>query len=90
MSKKAVNKVKHVDLAKVENPLFLKDLSYKELNVLASDIREEILRATSTYGGHLSSNLGVVELTIALNRSFDFSKDKLIFDVGHQCYTHKQ
>ena len=89
MSKDKVNKVKHIDLSTIENPLFLKDLSYKELDVLASDIRAEILRATSTFGGHLSSNLGVVELTIALNRSFDFSKDKLIFDVGHQCYTHK-
>lgn len=89
MSKSKVNKVKHIELDRIENPLFLKDLSYKELDVLASDIREEILRVTSTYGGHLSSNLGAVELTIALNRSFDFSKDKLIFDVGHQCYTHK-
>lgn len=89
MSKSTVNKVKHVDLAKIENPLFLKNLSYKELDVLAKDIRNELLRITSNYGGHLSSNLGVVELTIALNRSFDFSKDKLIFDVGHQCYTHK-
>lgn len=89
MSKNKVNKVKHIDLSKIENPQFLKDLSYKELDVLASDIRSEILRVTSSYGGHLSSNLGAVELTIALNRSFDFSKDKLIFDVGHQCYTHK-
>ncbi len=89
MSNSKVNKVKHIDLTKIKDPSFLKDLSYKELDVLAEDIRAEILRATSTYGGHLSSNLGVVELTIALNRSFDFSKDKLIFDVGHQCYTHK-
>ena len=89
MSKNDVNKVKHIDLSKIENPQFLKDLSYAELDVLADDIRKEILRATSIYGGHLSSNLGVVELTIALERSFDFSKDKLIFDVGHQCYTHK-
>lgn len=89
MSKSKVNKVKHIELSRIENPLFLKELSYKELDVLASDIRDEILRVTSTYGGHLSSNLGAVELTIALNRSFDFSKDKLIFDVGHQCYTHK-
>jgi len=89
MGKSDINKVKHVDLTKIKDPGFLKDLSYKELDVLASDIRAEILRVTSIYGGHLSSNLGVVELTIALNRSFDFSKDKLIFDVGHQCYTHK-
>ena len=89
MSNSKVNRVKHIDLTKIEDPRFLKDLSYKELNVLAEDIRAELLRVTSMYGGHLSSNLGVVELTIALNRSFDFSKDKLIFDVGHQCYTHK-
>ena len=89
MSKSDVNKVKHINLHEIKDPSFLKDLSYKELDVLASDIRAELLRVTSTYGGHLSSNLGVVELTIALNRSFDFSKDKLIFDVGHQCYTHK-
>ena len=89
MSKSKVNKVKHINLSEIKNPEFLKDLSYKELDTLAGDIRSEILRVTSTYGGHLSSNLGAVELTIALNRSFDFSKDKLIFDVGHQCYTHK-
>lgn len=89
MSKTNVNKVKRIDLTQIKDPKFLKDLSYKELDVLADDIRKEILRVTSLYGGHLSSNLGVVELTIALERSFDFSKDKLIFDVGHQCYTHK-
>ena len=89
MAKSKINKVKHIDLTKIDNPGFLKDLSYKELNTLAEDIRAELLRVTSTYGGHLSSNLGAVELTIALERSFDFSKDKLIFDVGHQSYTHE-
>ena len=89
MSKNNINKVKHINLAEIRNPEFLKELSYAELDVLAQDIRDELIRVTSLYGGHLSSNLGVVELTIALNRSFDFSKDKLIFDVGHQCYTHK-
>lgn len=89
MANKDVNKVKRIDLSQIKDPTFLKDLSYADLNVLACEIRAEILRATSIYGGHLSSNLGAVELTIALERSFDFSKDKLIFDVGHQCYTHK-
>ena len=89
MTKSKVNVVKHIDLTKIENPGFLKDLSYKELDVLSEDIRKELLRVTSTYGGHLSSNLGAVELTIALCRSFDFSKDKIIFDVGHQSYTYK-
>lgn len=83
------SKIKHFEVNKIENPSFLKTLSNKELEVLAEDIRNEIIRATAKNGGHLSSNLGVVELTIALHRSFDFSKDKLIFDVGHQCYTHK-
>lgn len=81
--------IKHFEIEKIENPTFLKALSYKELDVLADDIRHEIINVTSKNGGHLSSNLGVVELTISLHRSFDFSKDKLIFDVGHQCYTHK-
>ena len=72
-----------------ENPAFLKDLSYDELTLLCADIRKELIRVCSVYGGHLSSNLGDVELTVALHRCFDFSKDKLIFDVGHQCYTHK-
>ena len=89
MSKKSVNKVKHIDLKGIKDPRFLAGLKYKELNVLADDVRKEILNATSKNGGHLSSNLGVVELTIALHRSFDFSKDKIIFDVGHQSYTHK-
>lgn len=89
MSNSKVNNVKHIDLDQIKDPKFLKDLSYKELDVLASDIRSYLLDKTSKYGGHLSSNLGAVELTIALHRSFDFTKDKLIFDVGHQSYTHK-
>ena len=89
MSKKDINKVKHINLDSIENPKFLAALNYEELDVLASDIRSKILEVTSNLGGHLSSNLGVVELTIALHRVFDLSTDKLIFDVGHQCYTHK-
>lgn len=87
--KKNANKVKHIPLDEIKDPKFLSSLSYKELNILSSDIRKEIIEKTSKLGGHLSSNLGVVELTIALNRIFDFSKDKIIFDVGHQCYTYK-
>ena len=89
MSKKDVNKVKHIDLDSIENPKFLATLNYDELNVLASDIRSKMIEVTSNLGGHLSSNLGAVELTIALHRVFDLSKDKVIFDVGHQSYTHK-
>ena len=81
--------LKRIDLKTIENPNFLKDLSYKELDVLSDDIREYIIDKTSVNGGHLAANLGVVEATIALCRCFDFSKDKLIFDVGHQCYTYK-
>ena len=89
MKKESVNKVKSVNLNEIKDPKFLMDLSHKELDKLADDIRNEIIRATSVYGGHLSSNLGVVDLTIALNRIFDFSTDKLILDVGHQCYAYK-
>ncbi len=87
MSKK--KETKHYPLENIESPEFLKDLSYEELEVLASDIRQDIIKNVSESGGHLSSNLGVVDLTIALHRSFDFKKDFLLFDVGHQCYTHK-
>ena len=71
------------------NYIDVKKLSYKELEVFAAEIRQEILKETSLYGGHLSSNLGTVELTLALYRSFDFPIDKLLFDVGHQSYAHK-
>ena len=87
MKKQAV--IEHFNLKDIKDPKFLKSLSNEELVVLAADIRQEILRVTSLNGGHLSSNLGVVELTIALHKFYDFTHDKLIFDVGHQCYTHK-
>ena len=67
----------------------LKQLNINELNSLANEVRGVIINAVSENGGHLSSNLGAVELTLALHYVFDFSKDKLIFDVGHQSYTHK-
>jgi len=76
-------------LPTINSPADLKDLSYDQLKQLASEIREEITRVVGRNGGHLSSNLGVVELTIALHRTYDFSTDKIIFDVGHQSYTHK-
>jgi 1-deoxy-D-xylulose-5-phosphate synthase len=83
------NLITHFNVEEIKDPKFLKDLSYKELDVLSNDIRKEIIEVTSKTGGHLSSNVGVVELTIALHRNFDFLKDTLLFDVGHQCYTHK-
>lgn len=67
----------------------LKKLDKNALNTLSEEIREEIIRVTKKNGGHLSSNLGAVELSIALHYVFDFPKDKLLFDVGHQCYAHK-
>lgn len=82
-------KVNHIDLTAIKNPDFVKKMSYKDLDVLSDDIRNYILDITSKNGGHLSANLGTVEATIALCRAFDFSKDKIIFDVGHQCYTYK-
>ena len=76
-------------LDQIESPDILKDLSMEELNDLASQIRSELVATTARRGGHLASNLGVVELTIALHRVFNMPTDKLIFDVGHQSYVHK-
>ena len=86
MSKKVI---RHINLKEIKNPNFLQDLSYKELDALSLDIADYLIDVTSTNGGHLSSNLGVIDSTIALCRVFDFSKDKIIFDVGHQAYTYK-
>ena len=82
-------KIEHFELNKDFNPNIIKTLSYSELSVLSADVRKLIVEKCSEFGGHLASNLGVVELTIALHKHFNFPKDKLLFDVGHQCYTHK-
>jgi len=79
----------NINIKTIKDPNIVKGLDYKQLSALCDDIRKEIILETSLYGGHLSSNLGTVELTVSLYRSFDFPQDKLIFDVGHQCYTHK-
>ncbi len=76
-------------LDKVNNPSDLKKLSLKEKNELALEIRNKILDVVSKNGGHLASNLGVIELTIALYSTLDMPNDKVIWDVGHQAYTHK-
>jgi 1-deoxy-D-xylulose-5-phosphate synthase len=76
-------------LEQINSPADLKKLQVAELAGLAEEIRNFILSSVSKTGGHLSSNLGVVELTLALHYVFDFSQDKLLWDVGHQCYTHK-
>lgn len=76
-------------LDNVNSPKDIKDLSTKELNELCSDIREVLINTVSQTGGHLASNLGVVELTVALHKVFNSPTDQIVFDVGHQCYTHK-
>lgn len=76
-------------LERVKTSSDVKGLSVKELPLLCSEIRERILSVVTKNGGHLSSNLGSVEMTVAIHYVFDLPNDKLIFDVGHQCYTHK-
>lgn len=76
-------------LNRIHYPADLQNLSYAELNVLCAEIREEIIQTVSNNGGHLASNLGVVELTVALHRVFGSVDDKIVWDVGHQSYTHK-
>jgi 1-deoxy-D-xylulose-5-phosphate synthase len=73
----------------VDSPNDLKGLSLAELETLAAELRQEIIDTVITTGGHLASNLGVVELTISLHRVFDSPRDKIIWDVGHQSYVHK-
>jgi 1-deoxy-D-xylulose-5-phosphate synthase len=76
-------------LSRVQGPQDLKRLSYGELEELSQDCREIIIQTITKTGGHLASNLGVVELTIALHRNFDSPKDWLVWDTSNQCYTHK-
>ena len=73
----------------IDNSADLKKLNQQELEQLAAEIREELVATVFTNGGHLASNLGVVELTLALHQVFDSPRDKIIWDVGHQAYTHK-
>lgn len=76
-------------LERINGPQDIKALNQEELEKLAEEIREFLIEKISTTGGHLASNLGVVELTMAIYRIFDLPKDKIIWDVGHQSYTHK-
>ncbi len=78
-----------MDLTQIQGPADVRRLSEEECIGLAAQLRATIIRTVSQNGGHLSSNLGDVEITIALHRAFDFPTDKLVFDVGHQCYAHK-
>lgn len=76
-------------LDSINSPDDLKKLPYSKLEQLASEIRAILIERASLNGGHLASNLGAVELTIALHRVFTSPKDKIVWDVGHQSYTHK-
>ncbi len=76
-------------LERIEGPWDVKRLNQEELKTLAAEIRQFLIGKISVTGGHLASNLGVVELTIALYLAFDLPRDKVIWDVGHQSYTHK-
>ena len=78
-----------MDLSRISTPEALKQLSSAELNDLCAALRERIITTVSENGGHLASNLGTVELTVALLRAFDIPRDQIVFDVGHQCYTYK-
>lgn len=76
-------------LQNINSPADIKGWDYETLDRLSSEIRLKLIGTVSENGGHLASNLGTVELTVALHKSFDSPNDKIIFDVGHQCYTHK-
>jgi len=76
-------------LSGVRSPADIKELDKKQIELLCAEIRDCIINTVSKNGGHLASNLGAVELTVALHRAFNSPTDEIIFDVGHQCYTHK-
>lgn len=76
-------------LSKIESPADIKAMSYEQLERLSQEIRYKLIETVSENGGHLAPNLGAVELTVALHKVFDSPKDQIVFDVGHQCYTHK-
>src|SRR5437763_7895766 len=76
-------------LERINSPAHLRPLSYRELDELAGEIREFIVQAVSTAGGHLGSNLGAVELTLAVHRVFESPRDIILWDTGHQAYVHK-
>lgn len=76
-------------LEQIHSPADVKRLSATECQSLAGELREFLIRSVSQTGGHLASNLGAVELTLAIHRVFDTERDQLVFDVGHQCYVHK-
>lgn len=76
-------------LSKIKAPSDIKSMNFEELTKLAEEIRYKLIETVSNNGGHLAPNLGVVELTLAMHRVFNSPDDQFVFDVGHQCYTHK-
>jgi 1-deoxy-D-xylulose-5-phosphate synthase len=76
-------------LESIEGPADIRDLDYDQLEILAAEIREFVVDAVESHGGHLGSNLGAVELTLALHRVFDSPRDTILWDTGHQAYIHK-
>ena len=76
-------------LDRINSPADLRALPLEQLPDLAEEIRQRVISVVGHNGGHLTSNLGVTDLTIALHRVFNFSRDRLLWDVGHQCYPHK-
>lgn len=87
--KREVDFLEYSFLNEIKSPSDLKKLNNEELELLCAEIRDKLLNVVSNNGGHLASNMGAVELTVALHRAFESPKDAIIFDVGHQCYTHK-
>lgn len=76
-------------LEKINSPDDVKKLSGGDVEQLCAEIRKKLIETISKTGGHLASNLGAVELTVAIHRVYDTARDRLVFDVGHQCYAHK-
>ncbi|MBQ8445143.1 MAG: 1-deoxy-D-xylulose-5-phosphate synthase, partial [Opitutales bacterium] len=76
-------------LENIQSPADLKRVPASELPAVAQELRERIVAVTAANGGHVAPNLGVVELSVALHRVFDVPKDRIVFDVSHQCYAHK-
>ena len=77
------------NLKKFTDKEYLKSLNSENIDIASAEIRQFLVDNVLSTGGHLASNLGIVELILALHKVFDFPKDKIVFDVGHQCYVHK-
>ena len=89
MKRKGNKTGKDMYIERIKSPAFLKGLNLEELNIVAEETRQAVLNRVSKHGGHVGPNLGFVEATVALHYVFDAPKDKLVFDVSHQCYPHK-